>query len=339
MTLHISLFDGAGALSDFRVRQLLPRLQAVFPSVKAVSARFVHLVASVSVLSAADKARFTALLTYGEPFQAPQAKAAATVQIIVTPRFGTVSPWASKATDIAHNCGLPLKRVERITEVYLVVSSAPSEAQRQQLAALLHDRMTESVMFDRDLALGLFTELHAAPMEYVDVLSGTPVQNRQTLRDANVRFGLALADDEIDYLLNAFSGLQRNPTDVELMMFAQANSEHCRHKIFNADFTIDGVLQAKSLFGMIRNTHQLNPQHTVVAYSDNASVMEGGEVERFIAKLDVNSGAKSGAGQHNTTTYSYKKSSAVNHVLMKVETHNHPTAISPFPGASTGAGG
>jgi phosphoribosylformylglycinamidine synthase len=195
------------------------------------------------------------------------------------------------------------------------------------VSALLHDRMTESVMFERATALGLFTELHPAPMEHVDVLQG----GRAELVAANTRFGLALADDEIDYLVNAFTTLGRNPTDVELMMFAQANSEHCRHKIFNAEFTIDGVAQDKSLFGMIRNTHQLAPQHTVVAYSDNASVMEGVEVERFVAKTATS--------QRGIVVDSYQKSSALNHILMKVETHNHPTAISPFPGASTGAGG
>jgi len=331
VTLHISPFEGAGALSDFRVQQLLPRLQAACSGVKGLSARFVHLVASLEPLTEANHSRFAALLTYGEPYQAKLPKGTTDCVIVVTPRFGTVSPWASKATDIAHNCGLPLKRVERITEYHLAVTAVPTEAQRTALAQLLHDRMTESAMFNREQALGLFTELQAAPMEHVDVLSGTSAQNRQSLADANQRFGLALADDEIDYLLNAFTTLKRNPTDVELMMFAQANSEHCRHKIFNADFTVDGVPQAKSMFGMIRNTHQLSPQHTVVAYSDNASVMEGGTVERFVAKM-----ASSAIG---SSVSSYQKQSAVSHVLMKVETHNHPTAISPFPGASTGAGG
>ena len=332
MTLHITQFEGAGALSDFRVRQLLPRLQAVFPAVKALAARYVHLVASADVPSAADRDHLAALLTYGEPCAAPAGKPADQVLIVVTPRFGTVSPWASKATDIAHNCGLVLKRVERITEYVLTTAKAPSPQQRAQLAALLHDRMTESAMFDRAEALGLFTELHPAPMEYVDITTGSAAQNRAALESANTRFGLALAGDEIDYLLNAFATLQRNPTDVELMMFAQANSEHCRHKIFNADFTIDGVPQAKSMFGMIRNTHSLSPQHTVVAYSDNASVMEGVAVERFLA-------VQSTSGPESARVASYQKKSAVSHVLMKVETHNHPTAISPFPGASTGAGG
>src|SRR6185437_11434388 len=157
--------------------------------------------------------------------------------------------------------------------------------------------------------------------EYVDVLAG----GRVALAAANTRFGLALANDEIEYLVDAFKTLGRNPSDVELMMFAQANSEHCRHKIFNASFTIDGVPQERSMFGMIRHTHQLSPQHTVIAYSDNASVMEGSAIERFLAQPDNAS--------------RYMKQSAVHHVLMKVETHNHPTAIAPFPGASTGAGG
>ncbi|MBK8360821.1 MAG: phosphoribosylformylglycinamidine synthase [Comamonadaceae bacterium] len=329
MTLHIAQFEGGNALSAFRVQQLLPRLSAIHDRIHGISARFVHLVASEAEPSTADRDRLAALLTYGDPY----AGGADGALIVVSPRFGTVSPWASKATDIAHNCGLPIKRVERITEYRVTLKSGLlgkptlSPEQLQAVSALLHDRMTESVMFERATALGLFTELHPAPMEHVDVLQG----GRAELVAANTRFGLALADDEIDYLVNAFTTLGRNPTDVELMMFAQANSEHCRHKIFNAEFTIDGVAQDKSLFGMIRNTHQLAPQHTVVAYSDNASVMEGVEVERFVAKTATS--------QRGMVVDSYQKSSALNHILMKVETHNHPTAISPFPGASTGAGG
>jgi phosphoribosylformylglycinamidine synthase len=329
VTLHIAQFEGGNALSAFRVQQLLPRLAAIHDRIHGISARFVHLVASEAEPSTADRDRLAALLTYGDPY----AGGADGALIVVSPRFGTVSPWASKATDIAHNCGLPIKRVERITEYRVTLKSGLlgkptlSPEQLQAVSALLHDRMTESVMFERATALGLFTELHPAPMEHVDVLQG----GRAELVAANTRFGLALADDEIDYLVNAFTTLGRNPTDVELMMFAQANSEHCRHKIFNAEFTIDGVAQDKSLFGMIRNTHQLAPQHTVVAYSDNASVMEGVEVERFVAKTATS--------QRGIVVDSYQKSSALNHILMKVETHNHPTAISPFPGASTGAGG
>jgi len=329
VTLHIAQFEGGNALSAFRVQQLLPRLAAIHDRIHGISARFVHLVASEAEPSIADRDRLAALLTYGDPYAGGTDGAL----VVVSPRFGTVSPWASKATDIAHNCGLPIKRVERITEYRVTLKSGLlgkptlSPEQLQAVAALLHDRMTESVMFERATALGLFTELHPAPMEHVDVLQG----GRAELVAANIRFGLALADDEIDYLVNAFTTLGRNPTDVELMMFAQANSEHCRHKIFNAEFTIDGVAQDKSLFGMIRNTHQLAPQHTVVAYSDNASVMEGVEVERFLAKTATS--------HRGMVIDSYQKSSALNHILMKVETHNHPTAISPFPGASTGAGG
>jgi phosphoribosylformylglycinamidine synthase len=329
VTLHITQFDGGNALSAFRVQQILPRLVAVHDCINGLFARHVHLVASVAAPSGADRDKLAALLTYGDPY----AGGAEGTLIVVSPRFGTVSPWASKATDIAHNCGLPIKRVERITEYRVTLKSGLlgkptlSPEQLQAVAALLHDRMTESVMFARETALGLFTELHPAPMEHVDLLGG----GRAELEAANTRFGLALADDEIDYLVDAFTRLGRNPTDVELMMFAQANSEHCRHKIFNAEFTIDGVAQDKSLFGMIRYTHQLAPRHTVVAYSDNASVMEGGEVERFIAKA--------ASSQRGMVIDSYQKSSVLNHILMKVETHNHPTAISPFPGASTGAGG
>ena len=325
MSLHLSIFEGGNALSDFRVQQLLPRLAAIAPQIKALSARFVHLAASEAALNAKQQQTLTALLTYGEPAHAGQDGLA----LVVTPRFGTVSPWASKATDIAHNCGLGLKRIERITEFRILLKdgllskASLSPEQLAQVADVLHDRMTESVMRTRDEALSLFTELHPAPMEHVDVLTG----GRAALEDANTRWGLALADDEMDYLVAAFEQLQRNPTDVELMMFAQANSEHCRHKIFNADFTIDGVAQPHSLFGMIRHTHKTHPQYTVVAYSDNASIMQGHAVERFVA---TNNG---------TDLPHYDKVAATHHVLMKVETHNHPTAISPYPGASTGNGG
>ena len=329
MTLHITQFEGGSALSSFRIQQLLPRLQAVHDKISGVAARFVHLVTSDMAPAPALKGQLAALLSYGEPYAGPSDGAL----IVVTPRFGTVSPWASKATDIAHNCALAVRRVERVLEYRIALkpgllgTPALSDAQQAQLGALLHDRMTESVMFDRASALGLFAELQPAPMAHVDVLTG----GSAALQAANTEFGLALAADEIDYLVQAFTRLQRNPTDVELMMFAQANSEHCRHKIFNARFTIDGVAQEQSMFAMIRHTHQTNPQHMLVAYSDNASVMEGVEVERFVAK--------SACSPRGISVSSYEKQSATNHILMKVETHNHPTAISPFPGAATGAGG
>ncbi|MEY5098823.1 MAG: Phosphoribosylformylglycinamidine synthase [Pseudomonadota bacterium] len=325
MTQYITPIEGGDALGNFRAQQLLPRLQAVSDKIIGISARFVHLVDTLAPLSAEQRESWKALLTYGEPYEGETGGAL----VVVSPRIGTVSPWASKATDIARNCGFALKRVERITEYRLTLKSgllsraSLSEEQWGQVAVLLHDRMTESAFASREAANALFTELEAAPMEHVDILGG----GRAALEQANVAWGLALADDEIEYLVKAFNGLGRNPTDVELMMFAQANSEHCRHKIFNAQFTIDGVEQDKSLFAMIRNTHQLNPQHTVIAYSDNASVMEGNRIERFVAK----------AG--GETSPAYSKEQVLQHVLMKVETHNHPTAISPFPGASTGAGG
>ncbi|WP_373847522.1 phosphoribosylformylglycinamidine synthase [Delftia acidovorans] len=334
MTLHLTQLEGGNALSSFRAQQLLTELVSIHPKITGIAARFVHLVATDAAPTPALQERLQALLTYGDPYEGPADGAA----LVVTPRLGTISPWASKATDIARNCGLGVFRVERITEYRIafktgllsnVLGSAPelSAEQTARIAALLHDRMTESVFATRAEAEQLFSALDAAPMEFVDVLGG----GRAALEAANRQWGLALADDEIDYLVDAFKGLKRNPTDVELMMFAQANSEHCRHKIFNAQFTIDGEAQDKSLFGMIRNTHQVSPQHTVVAYSDNASIMEGHEVERFVATFE--------AALDKIKAPSYQKKQAVNHVLMKVETHNHPTAISPFPGASTGAGG
>nr|WP_315493445.1 phosphoribosylformylglycinamidine synthase [uncultured Rhodoferax sp.] len=329
MTLHITSFEGGNALSNFRVQQLLPLLQGVHDKISGISARFVHLVATETPLEQPLAAKLAALLTYGDPYTGPVDGAS----IVVSPRFGTLSPWASKATDIAHNCGFAVKRIERLVEYRLTLKNgllsktALTPEQLQVLAALLHDRMTESAMLDRAQAQELFHALQPAPMDHVDVLGG----GKDALVKANTQFGLALAADEIDYLVNAFTTLGRNPTDVELMMFAQANSEHCRHKIFNAQFTIDGVAQDKSMFGMIRNTHQLNPQYMLVAYSDNASVMEGVQVERFVAK--------SASSLREISAASYEKHSKTNHILMKVETHNHPTAISPFPGASTGAGG
>ncbi|WP_374319002.1 phosphoribosylformylglycinamidine synthase [Aquabacterium sp.] len=322
-------FEGGNALAPHQVQALLPKLQAINPRIAGVHARHVHWVAMEQALEPAELDKLAALLTYGDAYEGPTDGDL----IVVAPRLGTVSPWASKATDIAHNCGLAIRRVERVTEYRLTVKAGVIGAlmggakglaaeDLQACAALLHDRMTESVMLARDEARHLFDEKQGAPMEHVDVLG----RGRAALEEANVTFGLALSDDEIEYLVNAFTGLKRNPTDVELMMFAQANSEHCRHKIFNAKFTVDGVEQDLSLFGMIRNTEKLNPQHTVVAYADNASIMEGHTIERWMPD-----------GYTNAPQYKAREELA--HVLMKVETHNHPTAISPFPGASTGAGG
>ncbi|HEV8689788.1 MAG TPA: phosphoribosylformylglycinamidine synthase [Ideonella sp.] len=317
-------FEGGNALSAFRAQALLAKLQAACPKVTGVSARHVHWVWSDGALEPSALDKLAALLRYGDPATGGEGEL-----VVVMPRLGTVSPWASKATDIAHNCGLGIHRVERVTEYRLTLKSGllggakPLTAdERQACAALLHDRMTESVAFEREAAKHLFDEQPADPLAHVDVLG----QGRAALVVANTEFGLALSDDEIDYLVNAFTGLKRNPSDVELMMFAQANSEHCRHKIFNAEFTIDGEKQPLSMFGMIRHTEKTNGQRSIVAYSDNAAVMEGGPVERWLPE-----------GFTNAPKYGPRQETA--HVLMKVETHNHPTAISPFPGASTGSGG
>ena len=318
VSLHISIFEGGNALSPFRIQQILPLLQAISPQIQGLQSRYVHLAASLASLNTASQKTLAALLTYGEPSVYQDAGKL----IVVSPRMGTVSPWASKATDIAHNCGLDIKRIERITEFSVQLKNgllSKAVLNIDQLAAvadILHDRMTESVMASRDDALALFTELQAAPMEQVDILSG----GEGALQEANKRWGLALAEDEISYLVKSFTQLKRNPTDVELMMFAQANSEHCRHKIFNAEFTIDGHAQPHSLFGMIRHTEKTSPQYTVVAYSDNASIMQGHAVERFVAS------------NNGKDLPLYEAVNATHHVLMKVETHNHPTAIHRFRG-------
>ncbi|WP_284614424.1 phosphoribosylformylglycinamidine synthase [Aquabacterium humicola] len=322
---HLMHFEGGDALSAFRAQALLGRLQAVSPRITGVAARHVHWAWSDQPLDRGELDKLSGLLKYGDP----AAAGAEGALVVVMPRLGTVSPWASKATDIAHNCGLGIHRIERVTEFRLQLkapllgSAKPLSADElAACAALLHDRMTESVAFERDAARHLFDEQPAEPLAHVDVLGA----GRDALVRANTEFGLALSDDEIDYLVDAFTALKRNPSDVELMMFAQANSEHCRHKIFNADFVIDGAPQPLSMFKMIRHTEQVSGAHSIVAYSDNAAVMEGGPVERWLPQ-----------GFTNAPAYGARAATA--HVLMKVETHNHPTAISPFPGASTGAGG
>jgi len=322
--------DGPSALSTFRAGGLLARIRAIEPAAAALHARHVHFVHVRGQLDAHERARLDALLDYGEP-AAPVAGTAAQRWLVV-PRLGTISPWASKATDIAHNCGLDrVLRIERGTRYGLTLkgglfgSRGLDEDKARRIAALLHDRMTESVVpVDLDCAQ-LFRELPGKPMARIAVGTG----GREALVRANADMGLALSDDEIDYLLDAYSAMGRDPTDVELMMFAQANSEHCRHKIFNARWTIDGQEQPTSLFGMIRATHEAAPQATVVAYSDNAAVIEGRLVRRFHPR---------GSGAEAIGT-EFAARDELTHTVFKVETHNHPTAISPFPGAATGAGG
>ena len=320
--LVLTTVPGGSALSPFRAAALLARLQAAVPSVTGLSARYVHQVASHGPLDGATKETVTRLLTYG-PGAGPEPAGYHLTSVVVSPRLGTLSPWASKATDIAHNCGVDVRRVERVTEYRLASSSRLSESDWAAAADLLHDRMTESALPSVEAASALLDERHPDPMEHIDVLG----RGRVAIEEADKNYGLALAVDEIDYLVEAFTALRRNPTDVELMMFAQANSEHCRHKIFNADFVVDGEPKARSLFGMIRHTEEVAGQGTVVAYKDNASVMAGGQVTRWLPE---------GTGD-GPSRYAARPGEV--HVLMKVETHNHPTAISPFPGAATGAGG
>ena len=310
---------GVTALSDFRVEKLFQKAAALgLPEVK-LSSEFWYFVGSEKTLDAATVEKLQALLAAQSVEQTPKAHEGLHL-FLVTPRLGTISPWASKATNIAENCGLEgIERIERGMAVWL--EGALTDGQKQQWAALLHDRMTESVLTDIDAAAQLFHHIQSETFSSVDVLGG----GKEALVKANTEMGLALSADEIDYLVENYQALNRNPSDVELMMFAQANSEHCRHKIFNADFILNGEKQPKSLFGMIRDTHNAHPEGTVVAYKDNSSVIEGAKVERFYP----NSAENQGYRFHEEDT----------HIIMKVETHNHPTAIAPFAGAATGAGG
>ncbi|HEX4763374.1 MAG TPA: phosphoribosylformylglycinamidine synthase, partial [Usitatibacter sp.] len=316
---QVLTLPGAIALSPFRVEKLLASLPRPLAEAIAIDTRFVHFVALGAPLDAAETAVLEKLLTYGTPATgAPNG-----VLLLVLPRFGTVSPWSSKATDIVHNCGLAkVQRVERGVAYYVTARDPGplSEHSRSALARVIHDRMTETVVTELEAAAKLFEKHAPQPLATVDLAAG----GRKALEEANGSMGLALAPDEIDYLVENFARLGRNPTDVELMMFAQANSEHCRHKIFNATWTIDGEAKDASLFGMIRNTHRASPKGTIVAYSDNSAIMEGAAIERF---------QPAGPG----CEWAYERD--LTHILMKVETHNHPTAIAPHPGAGTGAGG
>ncbi|MFH6973050.1 phosphoribosylformylglycinamidine synthase [Neisseria sp. 23W00296] len=309
---------GSRALSDFRVEKLLQKAAALGLPAAQLSSEFWYFAASDAPLAADDAAKLEALID-AQSVAAPQVSDGLNL-FLITPRLGTVSPWASKATDIAHNCGLSqITRIERGMAVW--VSGRLNEDEKRAWAALLHDRMTESVLPDFQAAEKLFAHPEAQTFATVNVLNG----GRDALVQANAELGLALSADEIDYLVENYRALNRNPSDVELMMFAQANSEHCRHKIFNADFVLNGQAQEKSLFRMIRDTHEAHPEGTVVAYKDNASIIEGAKIRRFYPHAAENQG--------------YRFAEEDTHILMKVETHNHPTAIAPFAGAATGAGG
>ncbi len=308
---------GAPALSEFRAQKLSEKVSLVIGRSLQIYAEFMHFVQLDEELTEQQKSTLNQILRYGPaiPSHEPNGQL-----FLVVPRPGTISPWSSKATDIAHNCGLDvINRVERGI-AYYVEGAELSDQETATVLSFIHDRMTERVLSEFDQASQLFIQASPAELRSVDVMAG----GRDALVAANSDWGLALSDDEIDYLVNSFTQLGRNPHDVELMMFAQANSEHCRHKIFNADWIIDGEVQMNSLFGMIRNTTNTSPTDVLSAYKDNASVITGHKGKRFFPNAD------GGVYQGNDEDI---------HILMKVETHNHPTAISPDPGAATGSGG
>ena len=312
------ILSGAPSLSAFRREKLLTKLRESDASIQSVCAEYVHFAEINKPLTPAETTTLQALLTYGPSEQEVDTGGQL---ILVAPRPGTISPWSSKATDIAHNCGLKtVVRLERGTAYYIEASAPLSPQQLSLVGELLSDRMVESVFEELSQASALFSHDLPTPLSLVDVVSG----GQTALKTANVSLGLALADDEIDYLVANFIDLQRNPSDAELMMFAQANSEHCRHKIFNASWTVDGVDQQHSLFDMIRNTNSVNGDNVLSAYSDNAAVVVGTSGGRFYP---------------DPVTRNYGYSQEPVHLLMKVETHNHPTAIAPYAGAGTGSGG
>jgi len=317
------ILPGASALSAFRLDKLHQKLSSIHPDLKILQARYMHFADLSKPLSGDQRDVLESLLDYGPDSQGDDAglKGSDGRLAMVIPRAGTISPWSSKATDIAHNCGLAtVRRLERGIAYYFDWPDALDEFNFASACALVHDRMTEAVLDSVEAVDALFEQADPAPMASVDVLVG----GRSALMSANSELGLALADDEIDYLTDSFRALGRNPHDIELMMFAQANSEHCRHKIFNASWTIDGQEQPHSLFSMIRNTNKLGGENVLSAYSDNAAVVEGHHAGRFYPDPD-------------TGEYDFSQENI--HLLMKVETHNHPTAIAPFSGAGTGSGG
>ncbi|WP_017445625.1 phosphoribosylformylglycinamidine synthase [Gayadomonas joobiniege] len=314
----MEILRGAPALSEFRVSKLLAGCHQLNLNISAIYAEYMHFVDLSDALSEHEQNTLSRLLQYGPTI--PEHEPKGILQLVI-PRPGTISPWASKATDIAHNCGLTqVNRIERGIAYYIEAEQSLSEDDINQLKSLIHDRMVEVVYSEMAQAEALFEKAQPAPLRSVDILGG----GREALVNANTTMGLALADDEIDYLVENFQRLNRNPNDIELYMFAQANSEHCRHKIFNADWTIDGEAQPKSLFKMIKNTYETTPDYVQSAYKDNAAVMDGSFAGRYFA-------------DPATGIYDYHQEDIA--ILMKVETHNHPTAISPYPGAATGSGG
>jgi phosphoribosylformylglycinamidine synthase len=309
---------GPPAATAFRLDKLRTELRALMPAIEDVAVRFEHFVHVARALTERERRVLEALLDYGGgALHLPDADGE---RLYVVPRLGTISPWASKATDIATLCGLPVRRVERGRLFHLTMRAELGARELARVAPLLHDRMTETLLTDTPRESVLFAEHEPKPSSSVDVLGG----GRGALERANGELGLALSPDEIEYLTTQFRAMGRNPSDVELMMFAQANSEHCRHKVFNADWVIDGERAPKSLFAMIRNTHERAPAGVLSAYKDNAAVVDGAPGRWFWP-------------DPATGIYGYTDEPV--HLVMKVETHNHPTAISPYPGAATGSGG
>lgn len=311
----MEILKGAPALSEFRVNKLLDECKKLGLDVDSVYAEFVHFADVSEALDSGESEVLARLLTYGPAIEQHDPDG---TLLLVVPRPGTISPWSSKATDIAHNCGLgKIKRLERGIAYYI---SSAKQLDVNLIKPLIHDRMMEVVFGSLDDAQKLFSSQTPAPMTSVDILK----DGIAALEKANVELGLALSHDEMEYLVKSFTELKRNPNDVELYMFAQANSEHCRHKVFNADWVIDGVKQDKSLFKMIKNTYDCNHDYISSAYKDNAAVMDGSQAGRFYP---------------DPVTKQYEFHNEPIDILMKVETHNHPTAISPYPGAATGSGG
>ncbi len=319
MSTLISIIRGSAALSDFRCQRWVELLSSQGIPIARLVATQVYVVKTEVPLGGLEAERLRALLD--ERVEEEGGEGDTVIDYWVSPRFGTLSPWSSKATEIARCCGLAtVQRIERGVH-YRVRSTRPLTVQeRGQVKDRLYDPMTESVWQGPEDAYTLFARQSPQPLVRVPLMA----EGRAALVRANVDYGLALAEDEVDYLVNLYQGLQRDPSDAELLMFAQANSEHCRHKIFNASWEIDGQSRQETLFGMIRETHQANPQGTIVAYADNAAILEGRVSDRFYP---------------DPVTGSYTVHTQLTHPLLKVETHNHPTAIAPFPGAATGSGG
>ena len=319
----MTIIAGHPFLTDFQTTQLINRLNTTTDlAITALSSQQVYIFSKD--LAEHDYKKAIDLLNHGDDVAMQQAQDGQ-LQVMVSPRFGTISPWASKATDIFNNCDVNIDRVERVV-VYTLTASKPLPAKLpHDIEMMLYDRMTQSLFYDLAKAQHLFDDQEPARLNHIDVMGA----GKDALVEANTKFGFALSAQDIDYLTNAYvNELKRNPTDVELMMFAQANSEHCRHKIFNAQWTIDGDTQPKSLFGMIKNTFQKNPNDILSAYKDNAAVVKGFDGLRFYPLLN---------SENNHLEYGFHQEAI--DILMKVETHNHPTAIAPYSGAATGSGG